>query len=62
MGKNFFLDEVGSVRGFVSVALVPSEGSLKGEPEELVQLFHSSRLRQETIEKAGHRSPTWAVL
>ena len=34
----------------------------KGEPEELVQMFHSGRLREETLEKAGHRSPTWSVL
>ena len=97
--KNFFLDEVGSVRDFVSVVpvtlvwkdrvggfevkltqglpvslqvqyswTIPS-GSwthrrthFKGEPEEMVQLFHSGRLRQETLEKAGHRSPTWTVL
>ena len=34
----------------------------KGEPKELVRLFHSDRLRQETLEKAGHCSHTWAVL
>ena len=34
----------------------------KGDPEELVRLFHSDRLRQETLEKAGHCSPTWTVL
>ena len=35
--------------------------NFKGEPEELVKLFHSGRLRQETLEKAGHHSPTWTV-
>ncbi len=27
---------------------------LRGEPEELVRLFHSDRMRQEALEKAGH--------
>ena len=99
VGKNFFLDEVGPVRGFVSVALVsltwkdrvgrfevkltqglsvslqsqyswtiPSgawthrRAHFKGEPEELIKLFHNGRLRQEGLERAGHRSPTWTVL
>jgi hypothetical protein len=34
----------------------------KGEPEELVRMFHNDRLRQEALEKQGHYSPTWAVL
>ena len=34
----------------------------KGEPEDLVRLFHSDGLRKETLEKAGHCSPTWAGL
>ena len=34
----------------------------KGKPEEMVRLFHSDRLSQETQEKAGHCSPTWTVL
>ena len=34
----------------------------RGESEELVRLFHSGRIRQEALEKAGHCSPTWAVL
>ena len=34
----------------------------RGEPEELVRLLHTDKLRQEKLEKAGHRSPTWAVL
>ena len=99
MGKNIFLDEVGSVRGFVSVTpvslawkdrvgrfevkltqgltvslqtqyswTIPSgawthrRAHFKGEPEELVQLFHSGSLREETLEQAGHRSLTWTVL
>ena len=37
-------------------------GHFKGEPEELVRLFTSGRLSQETLEKAGHPSPTWSVL
>ena len=99
VGKNFFLDEVGPVRGFVSVApvslawkdrvgrfevkltqglavslqaqyswTIPSgawthrRAHFKGEPEELIKLFHNGRLRQEGLERAGHRSPTWTVL
>ncbi len=34
----------------------------KGEPEELVRLFHRDRIRQEALEKDGHCSPKWAVL
>ena len=34
----------------------------RGEPEELGRLFHSDRMRQESLEKAGHCSPTWAML
>ena len=34
----------------------------KGEPEELVRMFHNDRLRQEALEKQGHCSPTWTVL
>ena len=34
----------------------------RGEPEELVRVFHSECLRQEALEKAGHCSPTWTVL
>ena len=34
----------------------------RGEPEELVRVFHIERLRQEALEKAGHCSPTWTVL
>jgi len=34
----------------------------KGEPEELVRVFHNDRLRQEALEKQGHCSPTWTVL
>ncbi len=34
----------------------------KGEPKELIKLFHNGRLRQETPERAVHRSPTWTVL
>jgi hypothetical protein len=34
----------------------------RGEPEELVRVFHSGRLRQEALEKAGHCSPKWTVL
>jgi ribonuclease HI len=34
----------------------------RGEPEELVRAFHSERLRQEALEKAGHCSPKWTVL
>ena len=34
----------------------------KGESEQLVQLFNSDRLRQETLEKDGHHTPTWSVL
>ena len=29
----------------------------KGEPEELVRVFHNDRLRQEALEKQGHCSP-----
>jgi hypothetical protein len=99
MGRNFFLDEVVPVKGFVSVApvslvwkdrvgrfevkltqgltvslqvqyswTIPSgtwthrRAHFKGEPEELIKLFHNSRLRQVALERAGHRSPTWTVL
>jgi hypothetical protein len=34
----------------------------RGDPEELVRLFHKDRGRQERMEKAGHRSPKWEVL
>ena len=34
----------------------------KGEPEDLIKLFHNGRLRQEGLERSGHRSPTWTVL
>ncbi len=34
----------------------------KGEPEEVVGMFHSERLRQEALEKTGHGSPKWTVL
>ncbi len=34
----------------------------KGEPEELIKLFHNGRLRQETLERVRHRSPTWTVM
>jgi hypothetical protein len=34
----------------------------RGDPEELVRLFHRDRVRQERLEKAGHRSPKWEVL
>jgi hypothetical protein len=34
----------------------------RGEPEELVRMFHSERLRQEALEKTGHCSPKWTVL
>ena len=34
----------------------------RGEPEELVRVFHSERLRHEALEKAGHFSPKWTVL
>jgi hypothetical protein len=33
-----------------------------GEPEELVRVFHSERLRQEALEKTGHCSSKWTVL
>ena len=99
LGKNFFLDEVGPVKGFVSVAPVSlvwkdrvgrfevkltqgltvslqaqyswtiprrawthRRAHFKGEPEELIKMFHNGRLRQETLERVGHRSPTWTVL
>ena len=64
MGKNFFLDETCPVRDFVSVDPVSLDRRthFRGELEDLVRLFHSDRLRQETLEKTGHRSPTWVVL
>ncbi len=34
----------------------------RGEPEELVRVFHNERFLQEALEKAGHCSPTWTVL
>ncbi len=34
----------------------------RGDPEELVRLFHRDRVRQERLKKAGHRSPKWEVL
>ncbi len=34
----------------------------RGEPEELVRVFHSERLRQKALERAGHCSPKWTVL
>ena len=40
----------------------PPKGSLQGEPEVLLRLFHIDRTRQEALEKAGHFSPKWTVL
>jgi hypothetical protein len=34
----------------------------RGEPEDLLRVFHSERLRQEALEKTGHSSPKWTVL
>ena len=34
----------------------------RGEPEELVRVFHRERLRHEALETTGHYSPTWTVL
>ena len=34
----------------------------RGDPEELVRLFHRDRVRQGRLEKAGHCSPKWEVL
>jgi len=99
VGRDFYLDEPCTARGFVSVAptslawkdragkfdikltqgvatslhaqyswTVPSgawthrRALFRGDPEELVRLFHRDRVRQERLEKAGHRSPKWEVL
>jgi hypothetical protein len=34
----------------------------RGEPEDLVRVFHSECLRQEELERTGHCSPKWTVL
>jgi hypothetical protein len=34
----------------------------RGEPEDLLRVFHNERLRQEALEKTGHSSPKWTVL
>ena len=94
VGKNFFLDDLCPIQGFVSVAptslawrdkvgryevkltqgfvaslhaqcswTIPNGAwthlrtLFRGEPEEIVRVFHSERLRQETLEKVGHCSP-----
>ena len=99
VGRDFYLDEPCTARGFVSVAptslawkdragkfdikltqgvatslhaqyswTVPSgawthrRALFRGDPEELVRLFHRDRVRQERLEKVGHRSPKWEVL
>ncbi len=43
------------------VLLAGSRGT-RGDPEELVRLFHKGRVRQERLEKAGHCSPQWEAL
>ncbi len=43
-------------------AWTPCRVLFRGEPEELVRVFHSERLRQEALEKTGHSSPKWTVL